>query len=126
MVTIKCKYNFFIWLKEKKNNSQSFLNVHDGQTVLVHGTNAELVSWLQQQKKNLTNQTNLGSCALVRQFNNTCNSQWHTQTHHSEAQEDVCFLKEPRHTKNCEENTHTHSHTINPLSPGRRVSAGPL
>jgi len=79
MVTFKCKYSFFIWLKEKKNNSHSFLNVHDGQTVLVHGTNAELVSWLQQKNK----QTNLGSCALVRQVNNTCNSQWHTQTHHS-------------------------------------------
>lgn len=52
MVTFKCKYSFFIWLKEKKNNSHSFLNVHDGQTVLVHGTNAELVSWLQQKKTN--------------------------------------------------------------------------
>lgn len=40
----------------QKNNNHSLLNVHGGQTVLVHGTNAELVSW-PQLKKQQTKQT---------------------------------------------------------------------
>lgn len=37
--------------RKDKNKSNSFLNVHDGQTVLVHGTKAELSSWLQRKKE---------------------------------------------------------------------------
>lgn len=37
--------------RKEKNNSHSIQNVNDGQTVLVHETNAELVSWPQLKKQ---------------------------------------------------------------------------
>lgn len=61
MVTFKMQIQFLHLVKSKLKKSHSFLNVHDGPTVLVRGTKAELMSWLQQKTKSKT----WGWCALA-------------------------------------------------------------
>lgn len=107
---LKCKYSSSIGLSKiiiKKRHSHSFLNVHDSQTVLVHGTNAELMWWPQQKHTKIKRK---GSCALVRQVNTTCNSQWHTQTHSSWGPGGRARPEGTKADENIEEHTHTHNH----------------
>lgn len=123
MVTFKSKYSFFIWFKGNKKKSHSFLNVHDSQTVLVHGTNVELMSWLQQQKEKKREKKTWAHVHWYdrsTQLVTVSGTQKHTTP---EAQEAVCIRKEPRHYQNIvKKHTLTHSNTHNP--PGRYVSAG--
>lgn len=53
MVTFKCKYSFFFLVKIKKEED-SFINVHDGQTVLAHGTSSIHVMATDKNKKRQT------------------------------------------------------------------------
>lgn len=86
----------FLHLVQRKRKSHSFLNAHDSQTVLVHGTNfiTHVMATGKKQKKIIW--------AHVHWYNRSTRLVTVSGTHkHAtpEAQEAVCIPKEPRHTK---------------------------